>query len=595
MSNYVDVIETDKKFVGNVVLLISGQYYAIREPDSGLSIAAPFNKCVQSLVLNPTTVDLRRVTTTISSFSFRLIDRQLALSALIAGNAASFVGQEVEIWLGRSFVDMDFSEYFKLPNTRIKKVSHSDNSYNFSSTEDTDRMQKPIYDETALLSAGVLEATTVFVMDRDLSDFPSSGLLQIEDEYVSYTGVDLVLNRFTGVVRGELNTTPADHDLGVAVYLAEEISGNPIDILLQILTSGGGGSAYDILQDGLAISQSLLDLTEIEAIRDNLFDDYEFNGVLSNITSTLKTIETEILTPLNLRFTYSQNSKLSLAVIDKAIFVDESGTIDETSIAKHPNWDVDGNQLSNVIKISWDYSEGTKRYLRTETFRDEDSILLYGEQTPLTFTFKWFHDADGAEEKITEFAEALLVRLAYPVPTVTLNTQMDKSLRNIGDKAFITSSQIPANDGTLSFASEMEIVSRSINVINGDVQFKLAFTSFTSIRSGYVAPSDLIDTVLSQKKITVPAGRGTYYRVGWKFRLWDQTANAYLADAVNTITEIDGDDITFENNWTTILATNHRIRFADYDDAAATQKRYAFVSDDSNNFTDGGAPYKVTY
>lgn len=598
MSTYLEEVQAEKKFTGNVVLLIDGVYYAIRQPDSGLVIDSPFDKCVESLVLNPTTVDLRRVTTTISSFSFKIVDRELAISSLILGNAADFIGKEVTVFLGRSFVGMDFAGYYQLPVTRIKKVSYSLNAYTFSSTEDTDRMNRPIYDETAKLGAAILVDTTILQMDRDLSDFPATGLLRIDDEYMSYAAVNTVLNRFTGVIRGELNSTPATHDLAADAYLAEVVSGHPIDILLQILTSGGGGGAYDLLQDGLAISSSLIDLDEIENIRDTLFTDEGFQvveGVLSNETSALKAIENQILSPLNLRFSYSQNSKLTLAVIDKAIFVEDSGSIDEDSIAKRPTWDVDGNNLTNKIKISWDFDEATQMFLRTQTFTESDSIATYGEQNPLSLEFKWFHDDEGAEEIISEYANALLTRLAFPVPVVGISTHMDKSLRNIGDKAYIESSQIPSSDGSLTFASEMEIVSRAINIQTGDVQFKLAFTSFTSIRSGYISPSDLIDNVVSQKIIDVPAGRGTYYKAGWKMRLWDQVNNTYLADAVNTILSISGDRITFENNWTTILTENYRIRFCDYDDAVDTQKRYAFVSDGSNNFDDGGAPYKVTY
>jgi hypothetical protein len=49
--------------------------------------------------------------------------------------------------------------------------------------------------------------------------FPSDGILWIEEEKITYTGIDDVNNKFTGCTRGEGNTTAAAHaDESVAVY-----------------------------------------------------------------------------------------------------------------------------------------------------------------------------------------------------------------------------------------------------------------------------------------------------------------------------------------------------------------------------------------
>lgn len=595
MSTYLNEVQTEKRYIGNVVIKIGVNYFAIRQPDSGLVISSPFDRCVQSLVLNPTTVDLRNVTTTIASYSFKLIDKELAISALVKGNAADFIKQEVTIWLGRSGTGMDFADYYQLPKTRIQKASHPDNSYTFSSVEDIERMQRSLYDQESFLYGDILPGTTTIVADRDISEYPTAGLLKIDDEFMSYSSIDTVLNRFNGVIRGELNSIPATHTGGTQILAAESITDNPINILLKILTSGGGGGPYDVLRDGLGISSTLLDFTEIETIRDNLFSSRTFSLALYSIDSALKVIEDEILAPLNIRFSYSQNSKITLAVLDKAVFVDETGSIDEDSITKFPQWDVDGNRVVNVLKIAWDYDEPSSKFLKNETYKDADSIAKFGEQTPLNYEFKGVKAALDGADLISYFAGRLLARLSSPVPEVSLNAQMDKSLRNIGDKTYIKSSQLPSSDGTLNFASEMEIVSRAINIQNGDVQFKLAFTSFTDIRSGYVAPSDLIQSISSQKKVTLPAGRGAYYKAGWVMRLWDASLSQYTADPINTIESISGDDITFVNSWATTLTTNHRIKFCDYDDATESQKRYSFISSGSSNFADNRTPYLITF
>jgi hypothetical protein len=301
--------------------------------------------------------------------------------------------------------------------------------------------------------------------------------------------------------------------------------------------------------------------------------------------------------PNNLRLTNSIDSKVSLAILDRARFVEEDDIIDENTVTKFPKWAIDGAKVTNQIEINWGFNEGTGQFEKRTFFSDAASIAAYGDQTPLIFSFKGIKTALGGQALVDDFGGRLLARLSVPTPEVQINTQIDKSLQTIGDKAYLVSSKIPAADGTLNFASNLEIVSRSINLTNGDVQFKLAFTSFTNIRSGFIAPSDSVVAVLSQKKITVGAGRGAYYTIGWKMKLWDKTLLSYPADAVNTIAAISGDDITFENNFTTTLSTSdHKIRFPIYDDVTESQKRYCFLSAGGANFTADNKPtYKVTY
>lgn len=597
MTSYETAVATQKKYRGNVVIRIAGQYFAIRQPDSGLSIDAPFDRCVGSLILNPTQVDIRRVTTTIASYSFRLVDLQGAITAMVNGDASSLHNQEVEVWLGRSGVEMDFSEYYRLPTTRVKGLDHADNAYNFSSSGDADRMDRPLYSLTARLAGDILAGTTTITSADDLSDFPSSGFLKIDDEFISYSGVNVGQSQFTGCIRGEFGSVPAAHSALAEIIQTESVTDHPISILLKVLTSGGGGGSYDTLQDGLGISASLIDLDEIETLRDEVFGGLQFSFKLYGIESALKFIENEILLPNNLRFTYSRNAKLTIAVLDKPVFVEQLDVIDENSIVRFPQWRVDGNKISNNCVIDWDYDDVRRVYLQRSKFTEEDSIATYGKSPPLSFQFKGIRAALDGAEKIQEFGESLLTRIGYPRPEVTLTTHIDKSLQDIGNKTRVESRYIPGSDGTLNFASEMEIVSRAINFTSGDVQFKLAFTSFTGIRSCFVAPSDSIQAVTSQKKVTLPSGRGDAYQVGWKVRLWDVGSEEFAADAANTIVDISGDELTFQQDWTTTLTGpgDFKLKFADYDQVAESQKRYCFVSDGASNFPDGGAPYRVTY
>ncbi len=624
--NYADLVTSDKTFRGNVVIKIgASHYFAIRSPDSGLSIANNYNKSIASLTLNPTSIDVRRVTTTISSFTFRIVDLSQIVSALVAGDASNLIGAEVRIYLGRSGVDLDFSDYFELPLTYVQKIDHSDNSYSFSTSEQTERMAKPIYDFSSALAVDILSNTTTWTMREDITNFPSSGFLKVEDEFVSYSGKDLVNNRFTGVIRGELNSVPADHAMASACVLVQTITDNPLNIILKLLISSGGGGTYDTLQSGLAIEHTLIDITEIEALRDSLFVGVSFTLSVYSVDSALKYIETELLMPNGLRLTTSQNSKVTLALLDKAAFVEEVDVINEDTITKYPKWTLDGAKVVNSIEVQWNYSEGTKTFLNRDVYTDTASIAAYGAQTPLKYEFRGVKLASAGQALVDDFAGRMLARLSTPTPEISVTTQIDKSLQNIGGKSYLVSSKIPAPDGTLNFASDLEIISRAINQTTGDVTFKLAFTSYTTIRSGFVAPSDMILSFPTQKKVNVTLGRAAQYLVGWYMLLWDEINQMYCADAPNKIVAVidgetgfitesgeelitesgeelideggsDSDSIIFENDWATTLVNNrYRIRFANYDNAVDSEKRYAFLSLGGADFADSKPSYKVTF
>lgn len=597
--SYETKIRDDKEYIGNVVVRFLGEYFTLWNPDSGLVVKSTYKNLVGSLVLNPTTIDPKKVSTTIASYSVKLTDVGNVISELVKLSGEDLVGQPVDIWLGRvkagaQDTALDFADYFKLPTTRIKEISRQDNAYTFKTTEETDRMNRPIYDTKTRLSGTVLAATTTFSVKDAIDDFPASGFLKIRNEFVGYTAKDNTLKTFTGLTRGEFSTLPDDYDDNEAVLIAEQVSGNPITTILKILISNGGGGAYDTLKDGLGIDPDLIDLVEIEAIRDELFPNVSFVSHLYDIDSALNELETEFLAPLNLRFTYSKDSKLTLAVLDKARFVDEVDVVDDDTVTSFPKWTVNDNKITNQIEIDWDYNEATAKYAQRTVFVDDDSVAAYGKKSSLKLKFKSLRASLSGQDFVNTFGAALLSRLSYPIPEIEVSTQIDKSLLNIGDKTLLRSSNLPNASGKLNFAEEMEVISRSINYQTGDVKLKLAFTSFTGVRSCYIAPSDTIQVVTAQDVVEVGAGKGDLWGVGWKVKLWDNVAHEYTADATNEIASIDGDEITFVDPWaTTLIASQHRLKFPFFDEASEDQKRYCFISPDGLDFSNSEKSYKI--
>jgi len=593
MSYNTEVV-TNKNYQENVVIQLYGEYFSICQPDSGLVIKPFLNKTIASCVLNPTTIDLRRVSTTISTFSFKIVDRYNSLSQIIQGTGANVIGQQVRIFIGRVNVGMDFSEYKELPITRIKKIDYSDNSYNISSSEETDRIDKEIYQIKTKLAVDILAATTVITASDSLASWPASGNIIIDKEVISYTGIDLVNNYFTGCARAQLSSIAKEYDAGSDIFLFETVVGNPIEIILQILTSGSGVGSYDVLESGCAIDPSLIDITGIEELRAKHFSTTQVTCYFYDISSALKLIEDQLLTPFRLRMVTNQNSKITIKQMDPVEIIGEN-VIDDSSIVKNPKWSVDDNKITNKIQIDWDYNEITGKYLKSNTFTDAASIATYGEKPALKYSFKYIREAQDGYNIIFELQKMLLNRLSVPIPEISFNSHMDKSGLELLERVKLTSSQTPEFDGSINFSNEVEIVSLGINQNTGDVAFKVAFTSGSFNRFCFIAPSDMVMTVINQKTVVLPAGRGDMYRVGWKLRLYDNTARDYVAgEPVNEIVAISGDQVTFASDFSTTLTTSHRLKFANYDEVTESQKRYCFISDSGLDFSDSKRTYVVT-
>lgn len=592
---YADYL-TNKNYVPNIVIYFKGFYWAIRQPDSGLVVDAN-RLCLDQVAINPTRVDPAKANTTINTYAFTLVDINSTVTSLFNGITKFFQGELVEIYVGRSSVGMDFSEYLKLPDTFIKNVSKDGNAYKFNSTEAKDRLNKPAFNTMIKLEVDIVGGTTDIDASGtiDTSIFPPSGLLKINDEFISYDSIDTVNNRFIDCIRGEYISVPAAHKGGDTIYLVTRVLENPIDILLQCLISEGGGGTYDVLNDGAGIDENIINVAKFEEIRDVFFDGQVYELFLYNISNILTYLENEILYPNELRIISDNTSKISLAILNRGLFNDDYNPFSNDNILKPPSYEVGDKDIINVINVEYDYDEPNKLYKKLITLEDANSIADFGKKEASVVKLKGVKETLGGAQIATDIAQRFLFRFSYPKPEIAFSTHIDKSLTLLGEKIDLETNTLPNVDtGELNFADRVEVLERGINWKTGDVRFKVGFTSFTGIRECYLAPSDKITSVVGQKVVNIGAGRGVLYKVGWKMRLYSESLRDYASAQVNTISAIVGDQISFEDDWSTPLTINHRIMFCDYDDAVGSQKKYCFISDNGLNFSDNRKSYQIT-
>lgn len=595
MTTYVQEVPNKKRFIPNVVVRLKDTYFSIHEPDSGLAI--PKNqRILKNLVLNPSQVDLKKVTQTIASYSLRMSPNQ-SFTGLLLDDTTVLLNETVEIWLGRIGVGMDFADYFKLIDTKVRAMDYRDGTFNIKTRESFDLMTREVFNLQTNLTFAIDDTVTSF--GGDFTDWPASGKIKVGEELMTYASRDD--STLFGVIRG-IDSDASSHSQGEEVFFIWQLTGNPVDLLLQILISGGGGGVYDVLSTGLGISESLIDVAKFESIRDEFFPTEDYSIPVFGIGDTLKElIEPELLQSLNVRFYTTDNQKIGIAILDQAEFSTATKTINERSISAPPKWSVTQDKVFNVVEMKWDYDPALQRYNSIRTFKDQESIDKYGESKPLKFAFKGVKTSLGGVAIVTDRATRILSRFKTPTPKISLTTHLDKSQYNVGDKVIVTSREMPGATGVLNFADTLEIVSRAISHATGTVQFKLAYTSYTGVGNlAYIAPANSIVSVINQSKFTFGVGLGDHWEIGYFVRLYNIETCSYEqfggVDEVRQISDINGDEITVDSAFeTTIDPSKHVVRFADYDETNQAQKAFCFIGQGGElPFPDGAPPYKVT-
>lgn len=239
-------------------------------------------------------------------------------------------------------------------------------------------MTKDVFNLETLLQADITNLTTAFLVSST-DGFEDSGYLKLGDEIVSYS--TKTATQFQGIIRGEFGTTPTEHDFGTEIFELFNVTGNPIDILLKIWTSTGLGTngTYDVLPKGLGISQSLIDIAEMEQLRDDNFSGDDWELFLYDIPNTLRFMEEELFQGTGTRLVANSNNKISLTLLDQVDFDEASSNpIGENSIDAYPKWEVDVKDVISTIEISYDFDEVSQKYLYKKTFFDATAETNFG-------------------------------------------------------------------------------------------------------------------------------------------------------------------------------------------------------------------------
>lgn len=563
----------------NIVISIDGIFFAQKAVDSGLVVDADRIGIIRTAKLSGNSVDIRKVQTSLASLTFQLLDKEGFMSSFLMSKDDNYLEKTVELYAGFITGAFDFADYKKFSTTKLKNIKKGASSYSFTCTEIVSKIKNESFFNFSELDSDITDLSVSLLVD-DASAFPVAGRVLVDNEYMIYTGK--AVNTLTGLVRGNLNSTAADHKDGAVVSLVTLREENPIDLML------------DVMQTNLGIPAAEIDILSFTNIRDNNFPTTQMRFYLTGLEDSLTFFETEILQSINCRIT-SIEGIIGLAILDQTDFAAAIPDMNEETVVGTPNWGIGSNKIVNEVLVKWDYNEGTKKYLQTTIFSDADSITKFGKKKTLTYKFNGVKSDIGGVTIVNNMGARLLARTRNTQADINVKTFFSNSSLKVGDDISLTHRFLPNQGGGLGMSDRrLEVMSKAFDFDNKRVAFKLQFTSFSNLRIGLIAPSPLIVSVIDQKTFEVP--KGSQYLKGYFLRLFNDVANNYYPDAAIEIEDVTGNIITMKSNFATALTPAVRVKFPIYSQSSNLQtSKYAYTAPNSGFFTDGTKAYEILF
>jgi hypothetical protein len=379
------------------------------------------------------------------------------------------------------------------------------------------------------------------------------------------------------------------------------ISGNPINILLACLTSTGAGTNgdYDYYaeENGLGIDDDYIDVTGIEAIRDDWFPgaSHYMNFTITKRQKAKDFFEKEIFKPLNLYPIVSGTGKFLIKRFAPPLIT--SGTVqsfDEDNIIGLPSYDMNLDALVNEVEFFYDYSTDfdTEAYYISST-----SLNNRGPgKKPIEIKSKGFDsDKTDVANIAQRRANAIFNRFAVPPIKLNINAFFDRWITEVGDIVPITHSKLPnIESGTRGLdESRMEIIKKDVDFKNGRVKFEALNTGFAKDIYCVISPSMTVTAGASGTEWTVSVADAAKYAnfTNPEVRVSDAGMRSQAVVTITAINTVTG--VCTSDNIGATPSAGWIVNFADYDSCTDEQKLYWFLSDGSDQLGAANDPAQL--
>jgi len=546
---------------------------------------------IVSMKWNPPKLTLDNPKVSIGTIDVKLIDPNGTIRAALAAGSLHLK----KITLKRGFTNLDTADYNILSEFNIYNYSSKDGvTYHFKGRDRLAELNSPIfYTKTTLTSILTDIASTAAVADT--TDFPASGTIFIDDERIDYSSKSALA--FNGLTRG---SDPEEHKIGADVFIFESVSENPVTYLLQRMISDGGGGIYDVLDFGLGIDETTINLQSFVDVRDNS----TLAGVIwrfdvrDDIDNVMQFFEREIFQFSNIRLFVDDEGKIACSLFQEITLDQFSGDLIREDVVGLPTGDSNSDRVVNQFLHKFDYDEETKKYSREKTHDDTDSQAKFGIRKGKTLSSKHIRAGLDGDSQSTQFANRYFRRVAEPFNLIKkVKTLWKKQFFKAGDKTqFVHNQVLDIFQGTIGIDNLVEIISSKYDFDKGLCTYEINNAPFLNNRFGFISPASPIASGASNTIFTLATGEAVRgdWEENWVIHIYNLD-DGLKASGPHTITDITGEVITVSPSMSLTPDSTHGMRFGDYDEVDGAQKIYGFITDDELPFpSDGGDPYRIS-
>ncbi len=377
------------------------------------------------------------------------------------------------------------------------------------------------------------------------------------------------------------------------------VQGNPINILLAVLTSTGAGTNGDYdwyaAENGLGLTDEAINVSDLETQRDDWYpgDSQYRREVIEEPIVALEWIEA-LCKELNAYPVIDGRGRFSikpfkppLAATDLVQSFNQDNIIDPV-----PQWNANFDALINEVELYYDWDDTDDEFTSEAVYAETTSLNNRGPgREPLTIKSKGLHTthpgsiAGRAADILATRKNRVFGRWATPPVKLRFKTLFSRWLSEAGDVVPFTHPLVPdLAAGTRGYTNErMEVINRNVDWKKGEVGFELLATGFARGTYAVISPCMTITAVSDRENFTVSEADALKYAYltspevqicDAKMRQKVANVTVLAVDAATGAIEIDDAGVDLQAGWI--------VCFANYDDCTAEQKRYGFVADSSS-------------
>lgn len=372
------------------------------------------------------------------------------------------------------------------------------------------------------------------------------------------------------------------------------ISGNPINILLAVLTSTGAGTNGDYdwyaAVNGLGLDVTYINITNLEDVRDKWFpgNSHYMRFVIDKRLKAIDWFENEIFRPLNIYPVIDGDGKFNIKPFKPPIAAyTQIQSYNEDNIIGLPDWDMNLEGMFNEVEWFYNWDDVNEEFADEAFYVDATSVDNRGAgKKPVTIKSKGLHTSISGvslnlytADVIIRRKNAIFNRFATPPLEIGAKTFFSRWLSEAGDIVPFTHGNLPdVSAGTRGLTTErLEIIRRSVDWKRGGVSIDFLNTGFDKGDYGAISPTMTVTAGTNGENFTVSTADAAKYANYTTPEIQLLNSHGRVKVAARTLLTVDsGTGVCTCDDWGLTPVAGDIVMFADYDSCTVDQKQYSF-------------------